>query len=241
MQNLFYQPDISSGAAYLNPDESRHCVKVLRKKYGDVIFDTDGQGNIFESAVAKADPHKCLFTIRSSVHHPARPYSIHLGIAPTKNADRMEWLIEKSMEIGIDRVTFIQTHRSERPSLNAERMEKIAVSAMKQTLYPYLPVINPIMPLHKFLEYTGTGQKFIAQANPDNAHLMDCATPHGNFTVLIGPEGDFTPDELYQAASKGFVPVSLGTSRLRTETAGLAACLILNLINRHFHGKPTSL
>jgi 16S rRNA (uracil1498-N3)-methyltransferase len=241
MQNLFYQPGISTGVTHLNPDESRHCIKVLRKKNGEIIFITDGRGNIFEAEVTKADPDNCQFTVHRSKHYLAKPYAFHLGIAPTKNADRMEWLVEKSIEIGIDRISFIQTAHSERTTLNAQRLEKIAVSAMKQSLYPYLPEIESVIPINQFLNRITSNQKFIAQAKPGNPHLMDSASPGGSCTVLIGPEGDFAPDELDQAIAKGFIPVSLGTSRLRTETAGLTACHILSLINRHFIKNPTSL
>jgi 16S rRNA (uracil1498-N3)-methyltransferase len=239
MQNLFYQPGISSGINYLTPEESRHCVKVLRKKTGDILYITDGQGTVFEAAIAKADPAKCVFIIQHSTHQPARGYSFRLGIAPTKNADRMEWLVEKCIEIGIDRVSFIQTVHSERTNLNVARLEKIAVSAMKQSLYAYLPVIDPICRFQDFIANETGNQKFIAHGGPGTVHLMDAAKPGGTCTVLIGPEGDFTPDELRLAGQKGFVPVSLGSSRLRTETAGLSACLILSLINRHFHQNPT--
>lgn len=151
----------------------------------------------------------------------------------------MEWLIEKCVEIGIDRISFIQTAHSERTKVNVERMQKIAISAMKQALQPFCPVIDPLLSFGQFISSIFSGQRFIAKGHHGNTHLMDSAGAGQAYTVLIGPEGDFTDDELLQAENSGFIPVSLGNSRLRTETAGLTACLTISLINRQLNQNLT--
>lgn len=228
---LFYQPDIVKGALFLNPEESRHCVKVLRKKEGDTITIVDGVGNFYEAIITDANPKRCLFNIQHTYKEEKDQFSIHIGIAPTKNIDRIEWFLEKSMELGIDEITFLQCDHSERLKVNKERLEKKAISAMKQAIRATLPVLNPIKPLSSFIQNKAI-QKFIAyidQEIPD--HLMKVAKKGQDYLVLIGPEGDFSKREVEMAQKQGFVAVSLGKSRLRTETAGLAACHILNLIN----------
>ncbi|MFN3841168.1 MAG: 16S rRNA (uracil(1498)-N(3))-methyltransferase [Cyclobacteriaceae bacterium] len=234
MQNLFYQPDILFGITYLNPEESHHCINVMRKKNGDTIFITNGQGGIFEAVITRPDSSQCSFRIIRTVATTPRQYSFRLAIAPTKNSDRMEWMVEKCIEIGIDRISFIQTIHSERTLLKTSRLEKIVTSAMKQALQPYRPVIDPISPFSDFLKSATGGERFIAHAgNTNTPHLMDLATAGCEYTVLIGPEGDFASNELALAKASGFKEVTLGTSRLRTETAGLVACNIINLVNRN--------
>lgn len=236
MQNLFYQPDILSGITHLNPEESHHCINVMRKKSGDTIFVTDGKGSIFEVTITRPNAGQCVFRVIRTVTTTPRRYSFRLGIAPTKNSDRMEWMVEKCIEIGIDRISFIQTTHSERTLLKTTRLEKIVTSAMKQALQPYRPVIDPISPFSEFLKSATGGEQFIAHAgNTNTPHLMDLATAGCACTVLIGPEGDFASNELALAKASGFKEVTLGTSRLRTETAGLVACHIINLINRNLH------
>lgn len=228
---LFYQPEINKGLLQLDPEESRHCVKVLRKREGDKITVVDGDGNFYEVAIVDADPRKCTFTVLSVHKEEKRPFSIHIGIAPTKNADRIEWFVEKAVELGVDEVTFLQCEHSERVKINLERLLKKAVSAMKQSVKASLPQLNEIMPFEEFAQKAGA-QKFIAYVDQDNPnHLKDMATSKMDYLVMIGPEGDFSAKEVEMARSAGWVAVSLGKSRLRTETAGLAACHILNLLN----------
>jgi 16S rRNA (uracil1498-N3)-methyltransferase len=235
MENLFFQPEAMHGVNYLNPDESRHCIKVLRKKMGNPIRLTDGKGTIFEARITQANPTKCFFEITHHAVIPAPNYSLHLGVAPTKNVDRTAWMVEKCVEIGVDRITFIQTKNSERTKINTRRLEKIAVSAMKQALRPFLPAIDGVCLFSDFLQMVKNGQKFIAHISGTNPpHLMDLAEAGGTYSVAIGPEGDFTTDELEMAIANNFKQVSLGVSRLRTESAGLAAVHIISLINRHF-------
>ena len=230
--NLFYQPLIPDGVLSLDATESRHSTRVLRMKSGDQIRITDGHGNFYVARITKADSQECLFSIEERIQVPAKKYSIHIAIAPTKNADRIEWFIEKSVELGIDRITLITCEHSERTNLKFERLQKIAVSAMKQSLKATLPHITAPVPFSEVLTTNGSSQKFIAHVDLDNpAHLKQLAIPDSDYLVLIGPEGDFSIREIELAVARGFAKVSLGPSRLRTETAGLAACHILNLVN----------
>lgn len=231
--NLFYQPLIPEGIFFLDPEESRHCVKVLRRKSGDAIRVTDGKGFFYDVVISKADARQCSFDIRNKTQANINKYTIHIAISPTKNTDRIEWFVEKAVELGIDKITLIACENAERSFAKTERLEKIAISAMKQSLKAKLPTIEGLTKLDSLLlEVSEEQEQYIAyvdNGNPD--HLQKIASPQKNYIVLIGPEGDFSPDELTSAIAKGFKKVSLGKSRLRTETAGLAACHILNLIN----------
>lgn len=229
--NLFYQPEISNGILHLDEEESRHAVKVLRLREGDSIEITDGKGGWYRTNLVQADPKKCSFVIRESRLIPKRQFSIALALAPTKNHDRIEWFVEKSVEVGIEKVLFIECRNSERKSINLARLSKIALSAMKQSGQCWLPEIYAIQPLAKILHEV-YDQKFICHVDPKNPRLLKYeAVPGKNYLVLIGPEGDFSPDEVELANRSGFIKVGLGPSRLRTETAALSACQTLNFIN----------
>lgn len=229
---LFYQPGIQAGALHLTPDESRHCVTVLRKKSGDKIDLTDGRGTFYEGIIQKADSRQCTFSIIQQKQEPPRKYNVHIALSPTKNAERTERFVEKSVEIGIDQISFIQCRHTERTQVNRERMERVAVSAMKQSLKAMLPTIDALIPFADFLRQVRAPERFIAVVDPENPqHLKDMATSASSYCVLIGPEGDFIEAELALALDHGFKKVSLGKSRLRTETAAVAACHVLNLIN----------
>ncbi|MEQ8424615.1 MAG: 16S rRNA (uracil(1498)-N(3))-methyltransferase [Cyclobacteriaceae bacterium] len=226
---LFYQPLIQDGALHLEEDEARHAIKVLRLKVGDAIQLTDGKGNIFRASIDKIDKTTCSFSVKETITIPKRKFSVHIGIAPTKNIDRIEWFVEKATEIGVDEISFIRCQNSERRVVNLDRIYKKAISAMKQSGQAWLPKLNPIAPFEECLK--ADGKKYIAFVDSRNpAHLKDVQTGNRS-TVLIGPEGDFTTEELELAIKNGFQKVSLGSPTLRTETAGLAACHILNLIN----------
>jgi len=229
--NIFYQPHLHEGRFFLDPEESRHCVKVLRKKTGEEIRLTDGKGSFYRAVITTADPAKCTFTVLAVEEELPRSYSIHIAISPTKNSDRIEWFVEKCVEIGIDRITLIECENTERAYLRKDRLDKVAISAMKQSIKARLPVIDEIT---KFADIVSGGQeaKFIAYVDAENpVTLKSAAPPNSAYLVLIGPEGDFTPVELQTALQHGFKKVSLGTSRLRTETAGMVACHTLQLIN----------
>lgn len=229
--NLFYQPDIPQGILHLNEDESRHAVKVLRMNTGDPLLITDGQGALYDAVITKADSRVCCFTITEKRISPARPFSISIAIAPTKNIDRTEWFVEKAVELGIEKIHFMRCKNSERKTVNLERIHKIIISAMKQSGQAWLPVCEEIKPLSEILTLVAD-QKFICYVDSQNPdQLKSLAKRNQKYLILIGPEGDFQKEELEQAIQHGFEKVSLGTNRLRTETAALAACHTLNLIN----------
>ena len=230
--NLFYQPLIPEGVHYLDEEESRHCVKVLRRNLGDTIRITDGKGSFYDCVITGTDSKKCSFNIQNKQSEKPRNYSIHIAISPTKNPDRIEWFTEKAVEFGVDRITLLQCDNSEKTYLKTERLKKMAISAMKQSLKATLPVITEPTPFQKFIATESADEKFIAFVDESNPHhLKDAAIKGKSVIVLIGPEGDFSNDELQAALKNNYSKVSLGKSRLRTETAGMAACHILNLIN----------
>lgn len=229
--NLFYQPGISEGITHLDAEESRHVVRVLRMSEGDQLTLTDGKGFFYSAKITKADSKKCVFEILDKKETRRRNFHIHVAIAPTKNADRIEWFVEKATEIGVDEISFILCKNSERKVVNAERVEKIAVSALKQSQQALLPKLNELVPFKKIVE-AKADQKFIGFVDSENPlHLKTLAQPNKKYLMLIGPEGDFSNEELEQALESGFQKVSLGLNRLRTETAGLAAVQILGLAN----------
>jgi 16S rRNA (uracil1498-N3)-methyltransferase len=230
--NLFYQPLIAQGVLKLDEEESRHCIKVLRKQTGDHIRVTDGSGSFYDVVITSADPRECTFNIVREEKQPGRDFSIHIAIAPTKNTDRIEWFVEKCVEFGIDEITLLECEHSERTFIKIERLKKVAISAMKQSLKASLSRINELIRFDSFVSAEINGDKFIAFVDETNPiHLKDSAEPAKQYVVVIGPEGDFSGNELSLALEHGFAKVSLGKSRLRTETAGIAACHILNLIN----------
>lgn len=231
--DYFYQPDIISDAFYLNEEESRHCARVLRKKVDDLITVLDGVGGIYRCKIKSIHHKKVEFEIIDKKNTAKSDYSVHLVISPTKNVDRIEWFIEKSMEVGLHQVSFIDCRNSERHRLNIPRIRKKMISAMKQSRNPYLPVVNDILPFEDFLNISAqNSEKYICHATSGKGNfLLNAASKDNAYQVLIGPEGDFTEEELSLAENMGFLPVSLGDSRLRTETAGLVACVLLNALN----------
>ncbi|MBR8719241.1 Ribosomal RNA small subunit methyltransferase E [Bacteroides pyogenes] len=231
--HLFYTPDISHNNE-LPEEEAQHCIRVLRLNIGDEVILTDGKGCFYKAEISAATHKRCLVTVKESIPQPPlRPCRIHIAMAPTKNMDRNEWFAEKATEIGIDQLSFLCCRFSERKVIKTERIEKILVSAMKQSLKAYLPKLNEMMEFDKFIAQDFKGQKFIAHcyegAKPQLKHILK---PGKDAIVLIGPEGDFSEEEVEKAINNGFIPVSLGRSRLRTETAALVACHTLNLLNQ---------
>ncbi|MEJ7647321.1 MAG: 16S rRNA (uracil(1498)-N(3))-methyltransferase [Chryseolinea sp.] len=230
--NLFYQPGISDAVLHLDAAESRHVVKVLRKKKGDAIQITDGKGFLYNGQITVADKDHCAFQILQTVEAPKRDYQVHIAISLLKNSDRLEWFVEKSIELGVDEITLLHCHHTEKQFLKMERLEKIAISAMKQSLTMALPRMNGPLPFDNFVMQSFTGGKFIAHVDHENqTHLQAAIVPQSPCLVMIGPEGDFSTAEVALAAQHSFTKVSLGASRLRTETAGIAACHIVNLVN----------
>jgi 16S rRNA (uracil1498-N3)-methyltransferase len=230
--NIFYQPLIADGVLSMDPEESRHCIKVLRKTTGDSIRITDGKGSFYDATITNANSSQCAFRIEKTISTSLPSWHIHIAIAPTKNADRIEWFVEKAVELGVQAITLIECENSERTYQKTERLTKVAVSAMKQSLKAWLPEIHPLTNIDNLISSATATQRFIAYVDQSNtSQLQDVSAPNESYLVLIGPEGDFSSKELTSAMEHGFQKVSLGRSRLRTETAGMAACHILNLIN----------
>lgn len=238
---LFYCKDITpEGFHTLDAEESRHAVRVLRLREGDELNVTDGRGNLYRCQIVEANDKACVVSnaiVLSPTPHQTRSLPhIHLAVAPTKNPARMEWLVEKAVEVGVSEITLLQCDHSERSFLKTERLEKLAVSAMKQSLHTVLPVIHPTVNLSKWLStthYPLPTQKFIAHCEADSPRvpLAKVLTPGRDAVMLIGPEGDFSAEEIALATRLGFSPVSLGPARLRTETAALYSIVSFNLIN----------
>ena len=231
--HIFYTPDISGKTYTLDETESKHCVRVLRLEKGDEITLVDGKGGWFSAEIADPNPKRCVVNvIKSELNFGKREYQIHIAIAPTKNMDRIEWFLEKATEIGIDRVTPLLCRFSERKEVKLDRLEKVMISAMKQSLKAYLPQLDELTKFSDFIHQPFDGQKFIAHCEEQHRELLkNVLKPGENYLILIGPEGDFSPEEIELAINAGFLPVSLGNSRLRTETAGVVACHTFNLLN----------
>jgi len=231
--HIFYTPDISGKIYTLDETESKHCVRVLRLEKGDEITLVDGRGGFFTAEIADPNPKRCAVNVvRSELNFGLRKFQVHVAIAPTKNIERIEWFLEKATEIGIDRVTPLLCRHSERKEIKHDRLEKVMVSAMKQSLKAYLPKLDELTKFADLIRQPFEGQKFIAHCEEQHRELLKNAmVPGKNYLILIGPEGDFSPEEIEMAIAAGFVPVSLGDSRLRTETAGVVACHTFNLLN----------
>lgn len=224
---LFYTSDIDPNATShtFDREESKHIIKVLRKKEGDTIHITNGLGFLFTTEISLASDTKCTVRIVDTSHQQPLPYRLHLAVAPTKMNERYEWFLEKATEIGIHEITPILCEHSERTVFKAERMEKILIAAMKQSNQLYLPKLNPALSYKNFIDQEQIGQKFIAHC--DESHKLTLKSQlqkNQDVTLLIGPEGDFSVKEIEIALTKRFIPVTLGTTRLRTETAAVVAC-----------------
>ena len=233
--HLFYQPGVDSPVpvSHLTEDDSRHAVKTLRLGVGDSIAVTDGHGNRHAAVITQADARRCAYRITDTHMTLPRPFSVRICVAPTKNNDRIEWFVEKAVEIGVERISFFFGQHSERRVLKLERLEKIAVAAMKQSLQSYLPQLDEAVSFAELLKTVDESQRFTAHLPTGNlpATLIETATAGSQYAVLIGPEGDFSDNEISQAVAAGFQLVTLGPNRLRTETAALTACQLLNFIN----------
>lgn len=232
--NLFYTPDIQSQFYQLDEIESKHCVKVLRLKEEDTIHLIDGKGTLYLAKIIDAHPKRCTVEcIETHKEFGKRNYKLHVALAPTKNIDRTEWFMEKCTEIGIDEFTPLLCQYSERKIIKLDRLFKVITSAVKQSLKAYHPVLNEITKFSDLVSSNFDGEKYIAHCYPgEKAHLKNLCKINQNVLVLIGPEGDFSPEEVKLAKENGFIEISLGESRLRTETAGVVACNIVSLANQ---------
>lgn len=229
---LFYVPDIA-GSWELSDEEAAHALRVLRIAVGDALDITDGRGNLYRTEVASIAGKHCYVKAVEPVPVPKNwNGTFHLAIAPTKNMDRIEWLAEKATEIGLDAITFLNCRFSERKVVKCDRVERIVVSAMKQSLKYCKPVVGEMIDFKKFVSAERPGAKFIAHCYDSERVLLKEVLPLGeDVTLLVGPEGDFSPEEVEMAIKAGYRPVSLGSSRLRTETAGLVGCHTFMLKN----------
>ena len=253
---LFYAPDIdfSSDSYTLSEEESRHCVRVLRLRVGDSLYVTDGNGTLCRAEIAAISPKNCTLSLRERTDaFEKRNYWLCVAIAPTKNTDRLEWFVEKATEIGFDELSFLNCKNSERKVVKTERIDKILISAVKQSRKSFKPLLNEMTDFRTFLQQTGGyEQKFIAHCYDERdvagiedteerakdmgagkAFLYDVLQRDRKTVVLIGPEGDFSLEEVRMAVEQGFVPVSLGKSRLRTETAALVAVHMMHMKNSY--------
>ena len=233
---LFYTPNIEKTDKQIvfPKDESRHIAKVLRKNAGDTLKVTNGKGSLFTAEIIEANPKQCLAKVIKVEEEASKPYRLHLVVAPTKMNDRYEWFLEKATEIGIDEITPIICDHSERKTIKLNRYERVLQSAMKQSLHYRLPMLNEAISFSEFITTETEGQKFIAHCEDgmERFSLKNQAKSQENITILIGPEGDFSPEEIKLALKNNWKPVSLGESRLRTETAAIVACHTVALINQ---------
>lgn len=224
---LFYNPDIdeTTESFSFDKEESRHIIKVLRKKDSDILHVTNGLGLLFETEITLASDNKCIVSVRSIKKSPEPKFRLHLAVAPTKMNDRFEWFLEKATEIGIQEITPIICDRSERKVINLERFEKIILSAMKQSNETYFPKLNDAISFKEFMKQKNQGLQFIAHCEEtDKKSLKETLKPNEDVTLLIGPEGDFSEKEIALAIENKYQPVTLGNTRLRTETAAVVAC-----------------
>tara|TARA_R100001377_G_scaffold56009_1_gene33267 strand:+ start:668 stop:1372 length:705 start_codon:yes stop_codon:yes gene_type:complete len=231
---LFYNPHISetTESFTFDKDESRHIIKVLRKNAGDVLQITNGKGWLFSAEITMDSLKKCEAKIIAKVLQKPVNYNLHLAVAPTKMNDRFEWFLEKATEIGISSITPIICDHSERQFIKQDRFEKIVQSAMKQSLNCYLPTLNEATPFSEFINQSFVGQTFIAHCEElDKKSLKHEIKPSTSITILIGPEGDFSVKEIETAIKNKFIPVTLGETRLRTETAAIVACHSVAFVN----------
>ena len=220
--NLFYSSRLEGDVLILDEQESKHAIRVLRLVRGDEVVLIDGKGGWYEARIEEEHPKRCSLKIHSHTsNYRPLPYHLHLAIAPTKHMDRFEWFLEKATEIGISEITPLLCHRSERKQIKTERLEKILISAMKQSLRAYKPVLNQLVSLQKFLELDLKGSKGIAHCMPSRRIGISGLKPADTYIMLVGPEGDFSSEEVQMATKAGYMPFHLGESRLRTETAGV--------------------
>ena len=233
---LFYNPTIdeTTESFSFDKEESKHIIKVLRKKDTDILFVTNGLGLLFKTEITLASDNKCTVQIISFEKKDSSNYHLHLAVAPTKMNDRYEWFLEKATEIGIHEITPIICDHSERKVINKDRFEKIILSAMKQSNELFLPKLNEAITYKEFVKLEIEGLKLIAHCEEtDKKTLKSVLKPHENITILIGPEGDFSENEIALALENQFTPVSLGNTRLRTETAAVVACHSVVFVNEH--------
>lgn len=232
---IFYAPLINGDTYILDETESRHCVKVLRMSRGDRVSLIDGRGNLYEGKIIKPDSSGCIIEIDQIISNfEKRDYHLHIAISPLKNTDRFELFIEKSVEMGIDEITPLLCARTEKKNIKNERVERVIISAMKQSIKACKTILNEPVYFNEFIKKEFSGKKFIAHCDPgyEKKGIAEVYIKRENALILIGPEGDFSSEEITLSEKHGYEPVHLGNSRLRTETAGIAACHSIYFINQ---------
>lgn len=231
---LFYTNNVSEGTAAFSREESGHCIRVLRMRRGDTVHFTDGAGNMYEGIITDDDPLNMKVSVTGVTKDTGkRLYRLHVAISPLKNDDRLEWFIEKAVELGIDEITPLICSRTEKKRIRKERLEGLILSAMKQSVKAFLPQLNEPVQFTEFIIREHTGKRLIACCDPQQERkaITTAAGRGEDVLILIGPEGDFTPEEVTLAINSGFTPVHIGPNRLRTETAGVAACCSVYFAN----------
>lgn len=233
---LFYAPEISLPRYTLNEEESKHCIRVLRMSLGDELHLTDGRGTLHRCKVVDDNAKRCTVEVVESIAEYQKPtYSLTMAVAPTKNIERFEWFLEKATEVGISEIYPIVTEHSERRQIKLEREQKVITSAVKQSLKAYHPTLHDLTPVKQVISMPFDGQKFIAHCNSslgEREYFGSLIKKGGNMLILIGPEGDFSPEEITFALQNGFKAISLGRERLRTETAAVVATVVASTINK---------
>lgn len=232
---IFYAPNLTGDLYQLDENESRHCVKVLRMSKGTPVKLIDGKGNLFEGIISDPDPKRCIVSVTGIIpDFEKRNYRLHIAISPLKNPDRLEWFIEKSVEIGIDEITPLICHNTEKTGIKEERINNLIISAMKQSLKASKTILNPASRFEEVISKQVKGKRMIAHCNGsiERQKISDICFRNDDVFILIGPEGDFSEAEIRKATENDFISVHLGQSRLRTETAGVAACHSVYFINQ---------
>lgn len=228
----FYSKNIQSNFIYLDNEEAQHCAKVLRCKTGEKIEVLNGNGYLYEAIIEQINKHEVLARITQiKKEEKENKNQLSVAICPTKNPARFEWFLEKATEIGVQQIFPIITSRTEKQSIKQDRMQNIILSAAKQSVQLFFPVLHPLQPLNNVIETTHFEQQFIAHCEDEKRHLKDVYSKHKSALILIGPEGDFTSEEIIMAINKNYIPVSLGNSILRVETAGVVACSMVQMVN----------
>jgi 16S rRNA (uracil1498-N3)-methyltransferase len=230
--HLFIGTKIENDRLLLGEDETYHCIKSLRFKQGDTIYVTTGDGFIYEGQIVEHSKKQVILQTSDKTLQPKCPYQLHIAVAPTKNRARIEQFIEKAVEVGIQKISFIQCNHSEKRKINLERMEKIARSASKQSIKAYFTELAGPLSFNKFVDQCNSAQKYIAHCKTSEVHRMTHYKNFNDCTILIGPEGDFSQDEIDYALQNGFEPLNFGEERLRTETAALFATFFVNIVHK---------
>jgi len=227
----FFTDQIEGQIIHLSEEEARHCSKVLRMQMGDTIHALDGKGNQYIAVIQSISKRDVQALIQEIQTTAPSTYQIHLAIAPTKNISRLEWCIEKVCELGITSISPIICQRSERKIIKHERLQKILFAAVKQSQKAYLPTLHPLMSVKEYVQQPVQGDKYICHcAYDDNTHLAKLYKDNAAIHIMIGPEGDFHPDEVELALQAGYISAGLGAERLRTETAGVYACSVIHTL-----------